>query len=286
MTLVSNIHSLESIQKMINQNDFYLKKSLGQNFLIDNNIAKKMAQNINCNQRNILEIGPGLGSLTRELLIEGSKSIIGIEKDYRAIKLLEPLIMKSDGKLKVIHGDAKKTNLSSLEFIFDSIVGNLPYNISTFLILSWLEEIESDRKLNFIKNITVTIQKEVAERIVAKPGTKSFGRLSLIMDLLSRPKLLFNISPDAFQPKPQVISTLINIQPLNKPKYQVKLKTFLLITKLAFNQRRKMLRQSLKSISGRKILFNSGIDDSKRAENLSTEEFCNLSNCYDQMSKI
>ena len=285
MTLFTEFSSLEPIKKIILKNDFYLKKSLGQNFLIDNNIAIRIAQSSSCNQNHLLEIGPGLGSLTRALLLEGSKSIIAIEKDYRAIKLLEPLINKSKGKLRVIHGDAKKTSLESLELPFNSIVGNLPYNISTFLILSWLEEIVKNKKLKFIKNITVTIQKEVAERIVAKSGSKSFGRLSLIMDLLSSSELLFDIPPEAFHPKPKIISTLVNIKPLGKTRYKVRLKTFLLITKLAFNQRRKMLRKSLKSVCGEKILYNAGIDNRKRAENLCTEDFCNLSNCYDEILK-
>ena len=285
MTLFTEFSSLEPIKKIILKNDFYLKKSLGQNFLIDNNIAIRIAQSSSCNQNHLLEIGPGLGSLTRALLLKGSKSIIAIEKDYRAIKLLEPLINKSKGKLRVIHGDAKKISLESLELSFNSIVGNLPYNISTFLILSWLEEIVKNKKLKFIKNITVTIQKEVAERIVAKSGSKSFGRLSLIMDLLSSSELLFDIPPEAFHPKPKIISTLVNIKPLGETRYKVRLKTFMLITKLAFNQRRKMLRKSLKSVCGEKILYNAGIDNRKRAENLCTKDFCNLSNCYDEILK-
>ena len=255
---------------------FYTKKSLSQNFIFDLNLTRKIAKASQCKGKNVLEIGSGPGSLTRSLLSEGANSILAIEKDMRAVNSLDSLIKISDGKLKVIHGDAKKFSLENKNFNHKVIVGNLPYNIATTLIIYWLNQL-NENKLIKVDNITVTVQKEVAKRMTAEPGNKSYGRLSVFINLLADAKILFEIPPSAFNPKPKVDSAVVNIIPLEKPRFNVNFKSFQKITNLAFNQRRKMLRQSLKSIGGQILLEKIDIKNNLRAENLSTEDFCKIS---------
>ena len=276
MVLQEKISFLPPIKQIISQFNLYTKKSLSQNFIFDLNLTRKIAKASQCKGKNVLEIGSGPGSLTRSLLSEGANSILAIEKDMRAVNSLDSLIKISDGKLKVIHGDAKKFSLENKNFNHKVIVGNLPYNIATTLIIYWLNQL-NESKLIKVDNITVTVQKEVAKRMTAEPGNKSYGRLSVFINLLADAKILFEIPPSAFNPKPKVDSAVVNIIPLEKPRFNVNFKSFQKITNLAFNQRRKMLRQSLKSIGGQILLEKIDIKNNLRAENLSTEDFCKIS---------
>ena len=210
----------------------------------------------------------------------GARSIIAIEKDKRSINCLSGLKDICGDKLVLINGDALKFPLDNFAPFPKSIIGNLPYNISTRLLTYWLRQIHYNHFI-FIENITITIQKELADRIVSLNGNKKYGRLSVFIDLLSDTQQLLELTPSAFYPEPKVFSSVISIHPLKKPRYEVNLKTFEKITMLAFGQRRKMLRTSLKTIGGSELLKKAEIDETIRPENLSTKDFCNLSNAYD-----
>ena len=255
---------------------------MGQNFILDLNITNKIAQLAQCSHKDIIEIGPGLGSLTRSMFIEDARSIIAIEKDKRSIHYLSGLKDICGDKLILINGDALKLPLESFAPFPKSIIGNLPYNISTRLLTSWLRQIHYNQFI-LIENITITIQKELADRMVSLNGNKKYGRLSVFIDLLSNTYKLLELTPSVFYPEPKVFSSVVSINPLKKPRYEVNLKTFEKITMLAFGQRRKMLRTSLKTIGGSELLKKADIDETKRPENLSTKDFCNLSNTYDQL---
>ena len=282
MDIIKKIVLLPTIKETITEYNIVPKKSLGQNFILDINLTRRIAKTGNCYNKNIIEIGPGPGSLTRALFVEGAKSIIAIEKDPRSVKSLNSLIKIVNSKLKIINKDAKNVLLNSIGTYPQTIISNLPYNIATNLLTSWLLQINKNEEC-LIDNITVTIQKEVANRIIAKPGNKNYGRLSIFMNLLSDQYINFNIPPSAFSPSPKVESSVISIFPLSKPRYEVNIYTFQKIVSLAFNQRRKMLRQSLKTIGGASLLKKSAINEKLRAENLSTKDYCIISNCFDDI---
>ena len=282
MDIKKKIISLPSIWELIQKSKLLPKKSLGQNFILDLNITNKIAQLAQCSHKDIIEIGPGLGSLTRSMFIEDARSIIAIEKDKKSIHYLSGLKDICGDKLILINGDALKLPLESFAPFPKSIIGNLPYNISTRLLTSWLRQIHYNQFI-FIENITITIQKELADRIISFNGNKKYGRLSVFIHLLSNTQKLLELTPSVFYPEPKVFSSVISINPLKKPRYEVNLRTFEKITMLAFGQRRKMLRTSLKTIGGSELLKKADIDETKRPENLSTKDFCNLSNTYDQL---
>ena len=284
MNLKNNINSLPSINKTIQRNFTSPKKSLGQNFILDLNVTNKIARLANCSKKKIIEIGPGPGSLTRSILLEDAESVIAIEKDSRMINCLKDLKNICDEKLTLINSDILDLNLNSLGPFPKSIIGNLPYNISSKLIISWLSEIHYNKNIK-IDNITVTIQKELADRLISSKDSKDYGRISVYTQLLSNVNKLLELSPSNFHPKPKVFSSVINITPLKKPRYKVNLKTFEKIVKQAFGNRRKMLRQSLKNLGGKKLLEMSNINSSLRAENLSVEDFCFISNIFDKKFK-
>ena len=282
MDIKKKIISLPSIWELIQKSKLLPKKSLGQNFILDLNITNKIAQLAQCSHKDIIEIGPGLGSLTRSMFIEDARSIIAIEKDKKSIHYLSGLKDICGDKLILINGDALKLPLESFAPFPKSIIGNLPYNISTRLLTSWLRQIHYNQFI-LIENITITIQKELADRIISLNGSKKYGRLSVFIHLLSNTQKLLELTPSVFYPEPKVFSSVISINPLKKPRYEVNLRTFEKITMLAFGQRRKMLRTSLKTIGGSELLKKADIDETKRPENLSTKDFCNLSNTYDQL---
>ena len=284
MNLKSKIDSLPSINKTIQNNFTTPKKSLGQNFILDLNVTNKIARLSNCSKKKIIEIGPGPGSLTRSILLEGAESIVAIEKDLRMIDCLKELKTICDKKLTLINDDILNLTLNSLGPFPKSILGNLPYNISSKLIVSWLKEIHYNKNIK-IDNITITIQKELADRLISSRDTKEYGRISVYTQLLSNVNRLLELSPSNFYPKPKVFSSVINITPLKKPRFKVNLETFEKIVKQAFGNRRKMLRQSLKNLGGNKLLEMSNINSSLRAENLSVEDFCFISNVFDKKFK-
>ena len=279
MSLINQIIHLPSVKSLIKENELRPLKKLGQNFIFDLNITNNIARVANCHNKDIIEIGPGPGALTRSIFIQGANSIIAIEKDYKSIKCLQSLQDICGDKLKIIHDDILNLKLSDLGPFPKSIIANLPYNISSKLIINWLKEINLNKAV-LIDEITITIQKELADKLISKVGDSNYGRISLITNLLSSVSKEIELPPSVFFPKPKVYSSVIKITPLKNPRFDVDLNIFEKLTKKAFGNRRKMLRQSLKEFGGRDLLKIANINDHYRAQDLSTSEFCKLSNLY------
>ena len=271
----TKIFNLPPIAVVVEKYDLTPNKSWGQNFIFDLNLTRKIARAANLSSNEtIFEIGPGPGALTRALFIEGAGKIIAIERDKRAITALSELVDICNGKLELISDDALKVPINKMGVLPRRIVANLPYNIATQLLLNWLQT------PNAFKAITVMVQKEVAMRICAKPGSSNYGRLSIISQWLACPKMLFDIPASAFHPKPKVTSTLLEIIPRSQPLFPAKRQILEKITAQAFGQRRKMLRSSLKKVGGDDLLLATNINPTLRPENLSIEDFCRLAQAY------
>ena len=281
MSLINQISHLPNVKSLIKENELRPLKKLGQNFIFDLNITNNIAKVANCHNKNIIEIGPGPGGLTRSIFIQGANSIIAIEKDYKSIKCLQSLQDICGNKLKIIHDDILNLKLIDFGPFPKSIIANLPYNISSKLIINWLKEINLNKDV-LIDEITITIQKELADKLVSKVGDSNYGRISLITNLLSSVSKEIELPPSVFFPKPKVHSSVIKIIPLKEPRFDVDLDIFEKLTRRAFGNRRKMLRQSLKEFGGSKLLKLADIKDNLRAQDLSTSEFCKLSNLFAQ----
>ena len=266
-----------NIKKLANKYDIIAKKSLGQNFIFDLNLTDKIARQANINKDdNIIEIGSGAGSLTFSILKQNPKSLTIIEKDHRCIALLEKLKSYFEDKItteiKIIEGDFLEIDLKPILKKKCKIISNLPYNIATkilFLLLEYRQNIDS---------MILMFQKEVCQRIVASNNNKKYGRVAVMVNFLCFTKYLFDIGAENFTPAPRVESGLVLIEPRDRPIFDIDLKMLEKVAGVAFNQRRKMLRSSLKSLSGysEEWAQNSGVDFSLRAENLSLEDFANL----------
>ena len=279
MNLINQIIHLPSVKSLIKEHELRPLKKLGQNFIFDLNITNNIARAANCHNKDIIEIGPGPGALTRSIFIQGANSIIAIEKDYKSIKCLQSLQDICGDKLKIIHDDILNLKLSDFGPFPKSIIANLPYNISSKLIINWLKEINFNKAV-LIDEITITIQKELADKLISEVGDSNYGRISLITNLLSSVSKEIELPPSVFFPKPKVYSSVIKITPLKNPRFDVDLNMFEKLTKKAFGNRRKMLRQSLKEFGGRNLLKVANINDHYRAQDLSTSEFCKLSKLY------
>lgn len=269
-----SVESLPPLREVIAQHELAARKSLGQNFLLDLNLTRKIARAAMpwTSANAVIEIGPGPGGLTRALLLEGAPRVIAIERDERCIAALQDVIAAADGRLAVQSGDALDTDFATLAPPPWQVVANLPYNIATPLLLGWLSQAK-----NFTR-ITVLVQKEVAERLAAKPGGKTYGRLAVAAQWRASVRLLFDIGPQAFVPPPKVTSTIVELTPREKPLAEAEPAKLERVTAAAFNQRRKMLRAALKGLwpDADAKLEQAGIDPTRRAETLSIEEFCAL----------
>lgn len=267
------IEALPPLREVIAQHDLAARKALGQNFLLDLNLTRKIARAaMPWTAGTVIEIGPGPGGLTRALLLEGAPRVIAVERDERCIAALRPLAEAANGRLAVHPGDALETDFADLAPSPWQVVANLPYNIATPLILNWVTRAER------FSRITVLVQKEVAERLAAKPGSKTYGRLSVAAQWRCEVRMLFDIGPKAFVPPPKVTSTLVELQPRERPLAEADPRKLERVTAAAFNQRRKMLRAALKPLwaDADAKLQEAGIDPTRRAETLSIEEFCAL----------
>lgn len=274
---ISNLKSLPSLSNVVKRYDLMPSKSLGQNFLFNLNLTEKIASYAGSLENHIvIEIGPGPGGLTRSILNLNPKKLIAIEKDSKAVFALNDyLLPKTNNKLEIIEGDALKIDFVEYCKSLNSkvkIIANLPYNISTKLLTNWLDNIE------IFDSLTLMFQKEVADRIVAQVNTKSYGKLSIKSQLLCDIEHCMDISPDAFYPPPKVTSTVLHFTAYDKPKYQVDFEKLDKLTTATFNQRRKTLRVSLKSISDnpQELLKKANIDGVRRPETLTLQEFCKL----------
>ena len=255
------------------------KKSLGQHFLFDLNLTAKIARAAGDLSTGVtIEIGPGPGGLTRALLDANCAHLIAIERDDRALALLAEISAAWPGKLEIIAGDALKIDASLLGNAPRRIVANLPYNISTVLLLNWLRSARS------FESFTLMFQSEVVDRLAAGPGDRAYGRLSVITGWLCEVRPLFTIAPDAFVPPPKVKSTVVQLIPRSEPLAPARMETLERVTAAAFGQRRKMLRSSLKSLGNAALLLEkTGLDGSRRAEEISIKDFCALAEAVDSL---
>ena len=269
--------NLPPLKDIISKYEIRAKKSLGQNFLLDLNLTSKIARYAgNLKQSDVLEIGPGPGGLTRSLLNEGARQVVSIEKDNRCIAALEEIQSLFPGRLRLLQGDALSMNVT--QYLSDpiKIIANLPYNIGTELLIRWLN---SKNWPSFWQSMTLMFQKEVANRIVARPGSKAYGRLSVMSQWRCNTKIAFNIPATAFTPPPKVESAVVHFEALNEPKFPAEVDKLEFVVSKAFNQRRKMLRGALKGhfINVEEGLLSIGVLPTKRAENITTQEYCAMS---------
>ena len=269
---------LPPLRDVIRDYDLRASKVLGQNFILDLNLTRRIArtagQSGSSPLNKILEIGPGPGGLTRGLLMESADHVTVIEADERFRPALEDISKAYPDKLSVVMGDALKINPNEIFEGGYKIVANLPYNIATPLLIKWLSQspIRWD-------SLTLMFQKEVAQRICAQPGDDAYGRLAVLSNWLADTTIEFDVSADVFIPPPKVTSTIVTLVPREQPLAEADLSILEKVTAAAFGQRRKMLRASLKQITpeAESILLACNIDPTRRAETLTIEEFCALS---------
>ena len=268
------MEKLPPLKAVISKHKLSAKKSLGQNFLLDLNLTSKIARYAgNLEQSDVLEIGPGPGGLTRSLLNEGARKVVAIEKDTRCIAALKEVQTQFAGKLKIVQGDALSTEVRQYLTHPVQIIANLPYNIGTELLVRWLN---STTWPSFWQSMTLMFQKEVANRIVASPGSKAYGRLSVMAQWRCNTKIAFNIPATAFTPPPKVESSIVHFEALKEPRFPAEVNKLEFVVSKAFNQRRKMLRGALKGHfkNVEEGLLAIGVVPTKRAENVTIQEFC------------
>ncbi len=344
---------LPPLREIIDRHGLRAKKALGQNFLLDLNLTRRIARAAGpLAGHMVVEVGPGPGGLTRALLLEGAERVLAIERDERALPALEEIAARWPGRLEIIHDDALKVDYPALvaEHAKDlpvKVVANLPYNIATPLLTGWLTDWAAPYPASFPHHaptisggwagerarterasaqekgprprpttspsqyrvvgrgsgpepnvpkrdndwppwwtsLTLMFQKEVAERIIAQPKTKAYGRLAVLAQWRAHPRILFEVPPRAFVPPPKVTSAIVQIMPRQRPPVPRDVKTLERVTQAAFGQRRKMLRQALKSLvkDPLPLLEHAGIEPTRRAEELSVEEFVRLAAICEDM---
>ena len=269
---------LPPLREVIARYDLAAKKSLGQNFLFDLNLTRRIARSAAPLEGfTIVEVGPGPGGLTRALLMEGASQVLAIERDRRTLPALAEISIAYPNRLDVIAEDALAMNWSSTIKGPAKIVANLPYNVATTLLTGWLTQ---GAWPPWFSSLTLMFQKEVAERIVAKPGGKDYGRLSVLCQWRCEVRKLFDVNRSAFTPAPKVTSSIVQLVPRQSIDASCDVKDLEKITAAAFGQRRKMLRSSLKSAfeAPENILNELGISPELRAEQLQVSDFVRLAN--------
>ena len=278
MTSADPIASLPPLREVIKETALSARKSLGQNFILDLNVTRRIARAAGPLENvTVLEIGPGPGGLTRALLLEGAAGVVAIERDERFRPALSQIEARSGGRFKVLFMDALEASYATIaaEMGAKRVVANLPYNIATPLIVSWLSE---DRWPAWFDKLVVMMQREVADRLVAEPGTADYGRLAVLTQYRAQARLLFTLAPSVFTPPPKVSSALVEITPMASPPDAVPVAILAQLTAAAFGQRRKMLRSSLSSlgVDAAALLRDADIDPSLRAERLTVSDFLRL----------
>jgi 16S rRNA (adenine1518-N6/adenine1519-N6)-dimethyltransferase len=269
-----DLGNLPPLREVIRKHNLRAEKALGQNFLLDQNLTDKIVRLAGTFEATtIFEIGPGPGGLTRSLLGSEASKVIAIEYDTRAIEALQDLVAEADDRLEVMHADALSVDLTELAKAPRAIVANLPYNISTVLLVRWLKQIREQG--DAFTSMTLMFQKEVADRILATHEDKAYGRLSVLSQWLCGVKRLFDLPPEAFTPPPKIQSTVLQFTPRILPAASPDFDVMEKIIGLAFQQRRKMIRSSLKEYLPQ--IEKAGIDPTLRAEDLSVEDYLKLS---------
>ena len=269
------IDDLPPLREVIARHGLMAKKALGQNFLLDLNLTARIARQAGpLEGHDVVEVGPGPGGLTRALLAEGARRVIAVEKDPRCLPALAEIADRYPGRLEIVEGDALETGLADMVHPPARIIANLPYNVATPLLTGWLL---SEPWPAWFSSMTLMFQREVAERICAAPGSKSYGRLSVLSQWRCEAEIAFDVGPKAFTPPPKVTSSIAVLYPRGNP-LPCPADALQRVTAAAFGQRRKMLRQSLKSLGGADLLERTGIEPERRAETLDIAEFVALAN--------
>ncbi|HMI97502.1 MAG TPA: 16S rRNA (adenine(1518)-N(6)/adenine(1519)-N(6))-dimethyltransferase RsmA [Micropepsaceae bacterium] len=274
---------LPPLREVIAAHGLSARKSLGQNFILDLNLTRRIAREAGIAGASVYEVGPGPGGLTRALFSEGAARIIALERDRRALPALAEIAATKPGQLDIVEADAlgvdERSLLAERGFTLPvPVVANLPFNLGTALLIKWL----SADWPPWWATLTLMFQKEVAMRICAGPGDEAYGRLSVLAQWRSRPRILFDVSRQAFVPQPSVTSSVLRIEPLQAPRYKAELAALEKVTAAAFGQRRKMLRGSLKTLTHEPeaLLEAAGVAGTARAEELDLAQFCALARAW------
>ncbi len=279
------------LREVIGRHGLRARKTLGQHFLLDLNLTGRIARTVpgffagpigDLSRGSVIEVGPGPGGLTRALLAEGTAHLIAIEKDRRCLGALAELAESYPGRLEILEADALEVDAAGLGTAPRRVVANLPYNIATALLVRWLGRLAEDTAS--FAGFVLMFQKEVAERLSARPSRKAYGRLSVLTQWLCEVRPLFDVPPPAFTPPPKVISTVVGLRPRPRPLAPASPAALQRVTAAAFGQRRKMLRQSLKTLGTDTgaLIAAAGIAETARAEELSVEDFCTLARALEE----
>jgi 16S rRNA (adenine1518-N6/adenine1519-N6)-dimethyltransferase len=273
---VAAIDGLPPLREVIAAHDLVAKKALGQNFILDLNLTARIARSAgDLTQCDVLEVGPGPGGLTRGLLAEGARHVLAVEKDARCLPALAEIAAHYPGRLTIIHGDALEVDVAAHLTGPVRVVANLPYNIGTELLVRWLTPAMWPP---FWASLTLMFQREVAERIVAATRTDHYGRLALLAQWRADVGIVMTLPPEVFTPAPKVHSAVVHLRALPEPRFAADAAVLQRVVAMAFNQRRKMLRSSLKGL-GPQVedqLVAAGIPPTARAEEIGLEAFCAL----------
>ncbi|WFU48571.1 16S rRNA (adenine(1518)-N(6)/adenine(1519)-N(6))-dimethyltransferase RsmA [Sinorhizobium terangae] len=270
------LDGLPPLRDVIQRHGLDAKKALGQNFLLDLNLTQKIARTAGpLDGVTVIEVGPGPGGLTRAILALGAKKVVAIERDARCLPALAEIAAHYPGRLDVIEADALKIPFETLANGPVRIIANLPYNVGTQLLVNWLLP---EQWPPFWQSMTLMFQREVGLRIVAGADDDHYGRLGVLCGWRTKARMAFDVSPQAFTPPPKVTSSVVHLEPIADP-IPCSVSALEKVTQAAFGQRRKMLRQSLKSLGGEALLARADIDPQRRAETLTVDEFCRLANC-------
>jgi 16S rRNA (adenine1518-N6/adenine1519-N6)-dimethyltransferase len=276
-----NLENLPPLRDVISGLGLSARKSLGQNFLLDLNLTRRIAREAGpLSGQTVLEVGPGPGGLTRALLLEGAAEVIAVERDERCLPALEEIARASGGRLVIHAGDALAVDEQALvSGRRVHVVANLPYNVGTPLLIKWLT---AEPWPPWYLSLTLMFQREVAERIVALPGGASYGRLSVISQWRTKPRILFDVNRSAFTPPPSITSSVVHFDLLPEPRGVAEVSALEAVTAAAFGQRRKMLRSSLRVLGAFSdaMLADAGIDPTARAEEIPVEGFAALARAF------
>ncbi len=268
---------LPPLREVIARHGLRARKDLGQHFLLDLNLTGRIARAAgDLGRVTVIEIGPGPGGLTRALLDSGAKQVVAIERDDRCLAALEELAATCPGRLRVIGADALEVDIATLAPGPLKVVANLPYNVATPLLFRWLDRVTA------FEDLTLTFQKEVADRITARPRSRDYGRLSVMTQWRCEVRRLFDVSPQAFVPPPKITSTVLKLVPRPAPLCTAEPDAMSRVVAVAFGQRRKMLRTALKPLGAdvAGLLAAAGVSPTARAEELEIEDFCALARAY------
>lgn len=274
------LDDLPPLREVIAAHGLSAKKTLGQNFILDLNLTRRIAREAAIAGETVYEVGPGPGGLTRALLAEGAERVVAVERDQRALPALQQIAAVKPGALEIVEGDALEVDEMALLARLGvrlpvPVVANLPFNVGTALLIKWLT-VAAWRP--WWSSLTLMFQKEVARRVCAKPGTEDYGRLSVLAQWRTQARILFDVSPRAFVPPPKVTSSVLRVEPLAGPRYPAVLSDLEAVTQAAFGQRRKMLRGSLKAlpVDAGALIERADVDGTVRAEDLDIAQFCAL----------